>query len=113
MQPVTFPEEILKWRKEIQSIYVDESLYGYIVSLVQATRSHALVRLPASPRAGISILSLASSFAWMDGRKDLKPDDIQKAFLPVMAHRIFCADAESGTAEHILNEIQKRTPLPR
>lgn len=113
VQPVTSPEEILKWRKEIQSIYVDESLYGYIVSLVQATRSHALVRLPASPRAGISILSLASSFAWMDGRKALKPDDIQKAFLPVMAHRIFCADAESGTAEHILNEIQERTPLPR
>lgn len=113
LKPVTAPEEILKAREEVKKIHIDESLERYVVNLVQATRKHPGLRLAASPRAGLCLVRMAQAFAWMDSRDFVKPDDIQKVLLPVMAHRIFAKEAAAGATEAILEEIRRGTAIPR
>jgi MoxR-like ATPase len=109
---VTTAEEILEWRKMVRKVFIEESLERYVIELVQATRNHQGFRLPASPRAGLSLLRLSQAFAKMDDRDFIKPDDIQKSFMPVMSHRVFAADAGEGRAEALLHDILQKTKVP-
>ena len=110
---ITTPEEILKVQKEVSLVHVTDALDFYTVSLVQKTRKHPGVRLPASPRAGISLIKMAQALAFMEGRNFVKPDDIQKAFFPVMTHRVFAHATEENAVKEILESILKETDIPK
>ena len=113
LQPVITPNQILSIREEVKKIHVEEALERYIISIVLATRSHAGLRLAASPRAGLSMLSMAQANAYLDERDYVTPEDIQFVLKPVMAHRIFAVESGFGVTEGILQEIVKNTPIPR
>lgn len=110
---VTTPEEILKARTQVRKIHIDESLEKYVVSLVQATRESPLLRLSASPRAGINIVKMAQAAAFVAGRDFVNPDDIQKVFFPVMEHRIFAKDGNSSSTRNILEDVLKQVKIPK
>lgn len=112
VEQVVAPEEILEWRQAVRKVHVEEVLERYVVELVQATRMHQGFRLPASPRAGLALLRLSQAFAKMDGRDFINPDDIQKAFMPVMSHRVFAADSGEGVVEGLLQEILRKVKVP-
>lgn len=109
---VTTPEEILSARVSVRALHVEEAIEQYAVALVQATRTHAGFRLPASPRAGLSLLRLSQAFAYMEGKKGVTPDEIQRAFLPVMGHRVFASDESAGAVEGLLEEIRRQVRIP-
>ncbi len=110
---VTTPDEILKTRKEVVRIHVDEALEQYVVSLVQATRVNPAVRLAASPRAGINLVKMAQASAYMAGRDFVNPDDIQKVFYPVMEHRVFAKESTPGISRVLLEQIVKQVKIPK
>jgi len=112
VEQVAKPEDIVAARAKVRSLHVEEAIERYVVALVQATRVHAGLRLPASPRAGLSLLRMAQAAAYMDGRDFVKPDDVQRVYLPVMGHRVFAADAGEGVAQGILEEIRKQVKIP-
>jgi len=113
VERVATPEDIVRARAEVRRLHVEEAIERYVVALVQATRVHAGLRLPASPRAGLSLLRMAQAAAFMDGRDFVKPDDVQKVYVPVMGHRVFAADAGEGVALGILEEIRKQVKIPK
>ena len=86
----------------------------YVVSLVQATRTNPAVRLAASPRAGINLIKMAQSSAYVAGRDFVNPDDIQHVFFPVMEHRVFAKDSNTpGASRQILEGILKQVKVPK
>lgn len=113
LQQVITPDQILNIREEVKKIHVEEALERYMVSIVLATRSHAGLRLAASPRAGLSMLRMAQANAYLDERDYVTPEDIQFVLNPVMAHRIFAVESGFGVTEGILQEIVKNIPIPR
>lgn len=113
LQQVITPDQILNIREEVKKIHVEEALERYIISIVLATRSHAGLRLAASPRAGLSMLRMAQANAYLDERDYVTPEDIQFVIKPVMAHRIFAAESGFGVTEGIIQEIVKNTLIPR
>ena len=110
---VTSVDEILAARDSVRKIHVDEALERYAVSLVQATRNDAGVRLAASPRAGINLIKMAQASAFVAGRDFVNPDDIQKVLYPVMEHRVFPKDAARGASRQILAEILRQVDIPK
>ena len=110
---VTTPDEILKTRKEVVRIHVDEALEQYVVSLVQATRVNPAVRLAASPRAGINLVKMAQASAYVAGRDFVNPDDIQKVFYPVMEHRVFAKESTPGISRVLLEQIVIQVKIPK
>lgn len=111
---VTTPDEVIAARESVSKVHIDESLESYVVSLVQATRVNPAVRLAASPRAGINLVKMAQSCAFVNGRDFVNPDDIQHVFFPVMEHRVFAKDSNTpGASRQILEGFLKQVKIPK
>jgi MoxR-like ATPase len=69
----------------------------------------------ASPRASIALLLCSKVFALFDGRNYVLPDDVKKAALPVLRHRLLLsyeAQADDVTADGIITKILSALPVP-
>ncbi|MEM2203143.1 MAG: MoxR family ATPase, partial [Sulfolobales archaeon] len=88
LKPVLSKEEILRASKEASEVVVDDSIYQYIARIIEETRMHKLLRLGASPRAGIAIIRLSKAWAYLDGRKYVIPDDVKAIAIPALRHRL-------------------------
>lgn len=113
LKAVVTPDQILKTRLEVKEIHTEEALERYIIAIVLASRSHAGLRLAASPRAALAVLRMAQANAYLEERDHVTPEDIQLVLKPVMAHRIFAVESGFGVTDGILEEIQKSVPIPR
>ncbi len=123
VKAVVTPQEILTVRKVVSSIYMDEKIKDYIVSLIQATRTPQdtqknlkhYIETGASPRATISLKTTAKCLAFLAGRAYVTPDDIKRGAMDVMRHRIrlsYEAEAEGVSSEDIIRTIIDTVPVP-
>lgn len=108
-------EDFLKLKSVVREVHVSESLQGYMVDLVNATRTHSQVLLGASPRASISLMRIACALAVSDGQDFVIPEYIQEIAVPVMAHRLIL-DPKSrfsgGTARSVVEDVLRSVPVP-
>lgn len=81
-------DEIIKMKKEVLQIYLDEKLLQYIVDFVHLTRQNPYVALGISPRGGIALVNMSKSIAFIYGRNYVIPEDILTAIDCVTKHRI-------------------------
>lgn len=86
--PVMNASELCKLQEEAENVYVRDSLYQYIVSLVNATRKNPYVELGVSPRGTIACTKMAKAYAFLQGRDYVIPEDIEEIFPDVAVHRI-------------------------
>jgi MoxR-like ATPase len=103
-------------RDEVRSIRVEQDLYGYILDLVRRTREWPMLTLGASPRAAICLLRVSQAFAAFEDRDYIIPDDVKRAALPVLRHRIILkpeAELEGFDADRILSDVLAAVPVPR
>ena len=123
VNPVVSPADILAARKVVDSIYMDEKIKDYIVSLVYATRDpkafqldlQEYIEIGASPRATINLKAVSRTLAYLAGRGYVTPDDVKAAALDVMRHRLrisYEAEAEAVTSEDIIRKILDTVPVP-
>lgn len=115
LSPVINKEILFSIRKEIEKIYIDESICKYIVSLVSATRDNKYLELGSSPRGTIALVKLCKSSAWLQGREFVTPNEVEEQFIYAIKHRIVennSAKLEGITREDILKDILDKTPKP-
>jgi MoxR-like ATPase len=115
IEPVVGPEDVLSWRAQCADVHVEDSVRKYLVSIVQATRSHADVYLGASPRASIALFKAAQALAFLNNRDYVVPDDIRYLAPFVLQHRLLLsADARlSGVkVSDVVNSIVAKVPVP-
>ncbi|MCS7020916.1 MAG: MoxR family ATPase [Gemmataceae bacterium] len=127
LSKVMSAERILAWQKLVKKIEVPQFVVDYIVRLVRATRPkdpsapelvRRLVDWGAGPRAGLFLAQAGQAFAAMEGRPSVAIDDIRKAAIPVLRHRVsanFQAQAEGKTSDDIIQELLRliSEPEPR
>ena len=88
LQSVATPEELLDMQKKATEVYVADCIYDYATNIVEATRVSAEIRVGASPRALLALVSAAKALALLSGRDFVTPDDIKELTVPVLAHRL-------------------------
>ena len=109
-------EDILALQKIVAATQVMPEVIAYAVRLVRATRETQGIALGAGTRGAISLVRVAKSFAVMQGRGFVTPDDIKSAALPVLRHRVAIAPelAISGqNLDDMLAGIVSNTEAPR
>jgi MoxR-like ATPase len=82
------PQEIVAAQQATAAVQVVPEVVGYAVALAQATRESRSVSLGAGTRAAISLVKIGKAFAALEGRGFVTPDDIKRAALPVLRHRV-------------------------
>ncbi len=124
VSPVVKPEDILRARKIVRDVYIDEKIEQYILDIVFATRYpekyqleklKSLITYPASPRASIYLALAAKAYAFIRRRGYVVPEDVRSLCLDVLRHRIglsYEAEAENITTEDIINEILNKIEVP-
>lgn len=104
---------LIHWQQRVRDVYVDDVLGQYIVDLVHTLRSHSSIRIPPSPRAGMMLFRMAQSFAFLEGLDHIRPEHIQKAWEPVLSHRIQLRNENSyQKILSVLADVLQRVAIP-
>ena len=123
VQAVVDAPRLLRARKVVQSIYVDDKIKNYIIQLVAATRKPSEYGVPiesyiqygASPRATIYLAQAAKAQAFMAQRAHVIPDDIKLIGPEILRHRIvitYEAEAEEKTADDLIRLVFDHVEVP-
>jgi MoxR-like ATPase len=110
------PREIVAAQQATAAVQVVPEVVGYAVALAAATRESRAISLGAGTRGAISLVRIGKAFAALDGRDFVTPDDIKRAALPVLRHRIQLAPevAISGqSVDQVLESVIRSVEAPR
>ena len=117
-------EELERFSKATQAIYVDRDVVAYAVSLADATRNPlayglgdiaAYIEYGASPRGPIGLVQAGRSLALLRGRAHVTPSDIRDLAADVLRHRIvlsYDALSDNVTVDRLLDRVFEATGEP-
>ncbi|WP_298867268.1 MoxR family ATPase [uncultured Microbacterium sp.] len=88
VDPVLAPGQLAQLQEAVERIHVDDDVAAYCVALAAGTRSAQHVAVGSSPRGSQSLVLLGRALAALDGRDYVRPDDIKRVAVPVLAHRL-------------------------
>ncbi len=115
-------ENIFAARKEIHQLHVSENVEQYMVALVMATRKPERyeselknwIEVGSSPRASIALDKCSRTYAWLQGKDFVDPDDVRSIVHDVLRHRLILsyeAVAEGVTTDQVIDEIVKQVAV--
>jgi MoxR-like ATPase len=117
-------DDIIRARKVVKEVYMDEKIEQYIIDIVFATRFpdqyklteyKNLISFGASPRASINLALAAKAYAFIKRRGYVIPEDVRAVCQDVLRHRIgltYEAEAENVTTESIITGILNAVEVP-
>ena len=110
------PREIIAAQQATAAVRAVPEVVAYAVALAQATRESRAISLGAGTRGAISLVRIGKAFAALDGREYVTPDDIKRAALPVLRHRVQLTPevAISGQeVDEVLQALVESVAAPR
>jgi MoxR-like ATPase len=116
LEPVVGPQDIIACREHLKNVNVEDSIFDYLMQLVQKSRTLSDVHLGASPRAALYWLNAAKAHAAMEGRDFVTPDNIKFVAQPVLRHRIILtpeSELEGTNTTQVINKLLGLVPVPR
>jgi len=116
LESVADTGDILECQRELAAMKVEDALLGYITQITNMTRKASQVLLGASPRASIALMQCAKTYAALEGRDYVIPDDIKTMAKPVLRHRIILrpeAELENITTDNLIESLMTQISVPR
>ena len=124
VKSVVTVEEILKARKIVEQVYIDEKIEQYIADIVFASRYperygldelKSFITFGGSPRASINLAKAARAYAFIRHRGYVVPEDVRAVAHDVLRHRSglsYEAEADNMTSEEIVSKIINKVEVP-
>jgi len=116
LQAVLSVETYREVRQAATRVIVEEGILAYIARIAVASRQSPDLLLGASPRAAIHVLLAAKTYAALQGREYVTPDDVKFIVPPVFRHRLLLkpeAEIEGLDAEAVIQRILGQVEIPR
>ena len=107
---------VMQARQIIRGIVVEDGILNYIAQITAASRQSADLILGASTRASTYVLLASKTFAALQGRGYVTPDDVKYVIPHVFRHRVLLkpeAEIEGLDADAIIQRILGRVEVPR
>jgi len=115
LNAVVTPEIFSAMRQLVEEVYVHPDVQRYIVNLVASTRQNRQVAIGVSPRGSLALLKLARSWAALNGRMYVIPDDAKRFAREALSHRIILEPSLWGSKAKetsVIDEIIRATSVP-
>ncbi len=124
LNAVVSSQEVLQARQLVREVYMDEKVEQYIIDIVFASRfpdkynlakMKPLIAFGGSPRASINLALAAKTYAYLNKRGYVIPEDVRNICKDVLRHRIgltYEAEAENVNVEMVITEILKAVNVP-
>ena len=85
---ITNPQTFCEMQKEVSEVFIHDTVYKYIVDIVNATRKSQDIKLGASPRGSVALANMARAYAYLEGRNYVIPDDVIAVAYDTLSHRL-------------------------
>lgn len=115
LEPALDLTEIVRLIEKANNIHVNKDILGYIVKITQATRQHSGIKLGSSPRGSLALMHLAKSYALINNRDFVTPNDVKEICAPCLNHRISLHPSlivKGVKPADIIKEIIAKIPVP-
>jgi len=116
LAPVLSCEQVMTLQRAVRDIEVDESLYDYILDIVEATRKSPDLHVGVSTRGALCLYRAAQAGALVGGRSYVTPDDIKQLSVPILAHRVISRThlqgAHRAAVESLIGRLVESVPVP-
>ncbi len=115
LQPVLSAHQIVALQQLIRQVQWQPEVEDYLLAIVRATREHPSISLGISPRGTLALARACETFAALQGRDYVKPDDIKRLASSVLAHRLIMTTRtrlRGDAAETLIADIVEATPVP-
>ena len=121
---VVSSSEVLNARQLVREVYMDEKVEQYIIDIVFASRYpdqynlakiKPLIAYGGSPRASINLALAAKTYAYLNKRGYVIPEDVRNICKDVLRHCIgltYEAEAENVNVEMVISEILRAVNVP-
>jgi MoxR-like ATPase len=109
-------DQVQALRRAVHEIEADQNIFGYIIDIVQASRSFPSLSLGASPRAAVMMLHAGKALALLRGSAYVRPDEVQAVACPTLRHRVLLtpeAQIEGLSADDCIENLLKQIPVPK
>jgi MoxR-like ATPase len=121
VRPVISLEDVAAIVAAVEHVYADALLRQWIVDLVRVTRELEVVQVGASVRGSLALERCARAWALLHGRTFVAPEDVERLFVPVIAHRLlldptFVVEGDlsrEAAAEQVYRTCLERAPRPQ
>ncbi len=108
-------DEIAQMQGAVQQVNVEKTVAYYMLNIINATRHDTRITLGASPRALLLLSRCSQSYAFIQGRDYVLPDDVKLLCPAVLAHRLVIENKTkySGiSAIEIVEDIISKAKVP-
>jgi MoxR-like ATPase len=117
-------ENLERYSRAVQSVFVDRRVIGYAVALADATRNPGeyglddlkpYIAYGASPRGPIGLVQAARALAMLRGRSHVAIADIRDLALDILRHRIVLSYdglSEGVVVDELLERVLGAVPRP-
>ena len=104
---VLTPERLKALQSLIPQVKISDNLLDYVQRLIAYTRRSDVCQLGLSPRGAQALMRSAQSWALIQSRGHVLPEDVQAVFVAVASHRLIGRQETQGEqlARHILNKV--------
>jgi MoxR-like ATPase len=112
---VAGPDDIRDLQRAAKTVFVDQLVRQYVVSLTDATRHHSEVTLGASPRASLGLFRATRALALVQDRDYVIPDDVKSLASSVIAHRLVLSPSARMRGVHstdVVDDLLRTVPVP-
>lgn len=116
LRPMLNQKDLKEAQQNVRDVYVDDSLFAYVVDIVNRTRDNEYFSIGISPRGSIALLKSARAKAYIQGRDYVVPEDITDMINAVCCHRVEIspkAKAKNVTVEAAIESAYKAIKMPK
>ena len=117
LQHVIDGEQVVTLQHAVRRVTVDESINGYLLDIVDATRRSDDLRVGVSTRGALCLYRASQALALIENRDFVIPDDVKRLTVPVLSHRVIAKGYLQGTQrqalEAIITRLVEDVPVPR
>ena len=104
-------QQLFQMRALIDKTALSESLLGYIQRLIVFTREASEFAVGLSPRGALALVGAAKTWAQMEGRDYVAPDDVQAVLGPVIGHRLIPSADYAGDGEALVALLRSQVDV--
>ncbi len=117
LQHVLDAQQVVALQQGVRQVTVDESINGYLLDIVDATRKCEELRVGVSTRGALCLYRAAQALALVENRSFVIPDDIKRLTVPVLSHRVIAKGYLQGThrqaMETLIGRLVDDVAVPR
>ena len=116
LEPVLDSDQVVTLQNSVREVHVEDSLYDYVLDLIEGTRRSEELHTGVSTRGALSLYRAAQALALIDGRTYVVPDDVKRLAIPVLAHRVipkgYLHGGQREVSETAIQRLVDETPAP-